>query len=261
VLDWFGSAWSWPLLAAPFVGSFLGVLIIRLPLRAPVALARSACAHCGTRLGALDLVPLVSFAVFRGRCRYCRAPIGLFYSAVELAAAAVALWVVLVDSSTDRVWVDCGLGWTLLALAWIDWTDFLLPDVLTLPLVLAGLASTLTFDSGALTDHCLAAILAYLSFRGLAAAYRRLRGRDGLGGGDAKLIAGAGAWCGLAALPLVVLGSALLGLLAALGLALTGRSMTSTTRIPFGPCIALAFWLVRMHGAFSEDLLRLLGRF
>ena len=81
----------------------------------------------------------------------------------------------------------------VLALAWIDWTDFLLPDVLTLPLVLAGLASTLTFDSNALTDHCLAAILAYLSFRGLAAAYRRLRGRDGLGGGDAKLIAGA-AW-------------------------------------------------------------------
>jgi leader peptidase (prepilin peptidase) / N-methyltransferase len=244
VLDWFGSDWSWPLLAAPFVGSFLGVLITRLPSCAPVAMARSACAQCGMRLGALDLVPLVSFAVFRGRCRYCRAPIGLFYLAVELAAAAVALWVVLVDSSTDRIWVDCGLGWTLLALAWIDWTDFLLPDVLTLPLVLAGLASTLTFDSGALTDHCLAAILAY-----------------GLGGGDAKLIAGAGAWCGLAALPLVVLGSALLGLLAALGLALTGRSMTSTTRIPFGPCIALAFWLVRMHGAFSEDLLRLLGRF
>jgi leader peptidase (prepilin peptidase) / N-methyltransferase len=137
----------------------------------------------------------------------------------------------------------------------------LLPDVLTLPLVLAGLALALTFDPNALTDHCLAAILAYLSFGGLAAAYRRLRGRDGLGGGDAKLIAGAGAWCGLAALPLVVLGSALLGLLAALGLALMGRSVTSTTRIPFGPCIALAFWLVRMHSALAEDLLRLLGRF
>ena len=170
------------------------------------------------------------------RSTLCRAPIGLFYPAVELAATAVALWAVLVDPDTVRVWVDCGLGWTLLALAWIDITDFLLPDVLTLPLVLAGLASTLTFDSNALTDHCLAAILAYLSFRGMAAAYRWLRGRDGLGG-------------------------ALLGLLAALGLALTWRSMTSTTRIPFGPCIALAFWLVRMHGALAEDLLRLLGRF
>ena len=98
-------------------------------------------------------------------------------------------------------------------------------------------------------------------FRGVAAAYRRLRGRDGLGGGDAELLASAGAWCGLAALPLVVLGSALLGMLAALGLALMGRSVTSTTRIPFGPCIALAFWLVRMHSALAEDLLRSLGRF
>lgn len=261
MLNWFGSASPWPLLAAPFIGSFLGVLIIRLPSRDPVALARSACAHCGRRLGALDLVPLVSFAVFRGRCRRCNASIGLFYPAVELAATAVALWAVLADPDPYRVWADCGLGWTLLALAWIDWTDFLLPDVLTLPLILAGLASTLTFDPEALADHCLAVILAYLSFRGVAAVYRWLRGRDGLGGGDAKLIAGAGAWCGLAALPLVVLGSALLGLLAALGLALSGRSMTSTTRIPFGPCIALAFWLVRMHGTLAEDLLRLLGSF
>jgi leader peptidase (prepilin peptidase)/N-methyltransferase len=259
-MDWFGSARSWPLLVSPLVGSFLGVLIIRLPGGVPVAIARSACAHCGTRLRALDLVPLVSFLVFRGRCRHCRAPLGLYYPAVELAAAAVALWAVLVDDDLDRTWVDCGLGWTLLALAWIDWRNFLLPDVLTLSLVLAGLGATLTFDPDALTDHCLATILGYLSFRGLAAVYRRLRGWEGLGGGDAKLIAGAGAWCGLAAFPLIVLGSALLGLLAALGLALTGRSMTSTTRIPFGPFIALAFWVMRMHGALVENLFRLLGR-
>jgi leader peptidase (prepilin peptidase) / N-methyltransferase len=260
VQDTFGSAWAWPLLAAPFVGSFLGVLIIRLPSRAPIAMARSACPRCGTPLGALDLVPLFSFVALRGRCRHCRAPIGLFSPAVELAAVAVALWAVLADSDTGRVWADCGLGWALLTLAWIDWTDFLLPDVLTLPLVLAGLVLTLTWNPDALTDHCLAAILAYVSFQGLAFTYRRLRGRDGLGGGDAKLIAGAGAWCGLAALPLVVLGGALLGLLAALGLALAGRSMTSTTPIPFGPCIASAFWLVWIHGALADGLIQLLGR-
>jgi leader peptidase (prepilin peptidase)/N-methyltransferase len=261
VTDTFGSAWVWPLLAAPFVGSFLGVLITRLPGRAPVVIARSACTHCGTRLGALDLVPLVSFAASRGRCRHCRAPIGLFYPAVELAAVAVAFWAILTAPDFGRVLADCGLGWTLLTLAWIDWANFLLPDVLTLPLLLAGLVLTMAWDPDALTDHCLAATLAYLSFRALALGYRRLRGRDGLGGGDAKLIAGAGAWCGLAALPLVVLGSALLGLLAALGLALAGRSVTSTTRIPFGPCIALAFWLVWIQGDLAEDLIQLLGRF
>jgi leader peptidase (prepilin peptidase) / N-methyltransferase len=260
VIDAFGLAWLWPLLAAPFVGSFLGVLITRLPSRAPIAMARSVCSSCDTPLGALDLMPLISFLALRGRCRHCHAPIGLFSLAVELAAVAAALWAVLADPDTGRVWVDCGLGWTLLTLAWIDWTDFLLPDVLTLPLVLAGLALTLTGDPDALIDHCLAAVLAYVSFQGLAFAYRRLRGRDGLGGGDAKLIAGAGAWCGLAALPFVVLSGALLGLLAALGLALTGRSMTSTTPIPFGPCIALAFWLVWMHEPLAEGLIQSLGR-
>jgi len=179
---------------------------------------------------------------------------------VELAAVAVALWATLADPDPGRVWIDCVLGWTLLTLAWIDCTDFLLPDVLTLPLLLAGLTLTLVRDPEALTDHCLATLVGYLSFQGLALAYRRLRGRDGLGGGDAKLIAAAGAWCGLAALPFVVLGSALLGVLAALGLAFGGRSMTSTTQIPFGPCIALAFWLAWLHGGQVDALIDWFGR-
>jgi leader peptidase (prepilin peptidase)/N-methyltransferase len=167
----------------------------------------------------------------------------------------VALWVVLAGSEPVQVWAGCGLGWTLLALAWIDSAELLLPDVLTLPLLLAGLALTWAWDPDALTDHCLATVLGYLSFQGLAAAYRRLRSRDGLGGGDAKLIAAAGAWCGLAALSWVILVSALLGLLAALGLAIGRGNITSRTQIPFGPCIALAFWLVWLHGGLIPDLL------
>lgn len=256
----FGAAWLWPLLAAPFVGSFLGVLITRLPGRAPIVIARSACPRCGARLSAVELVPLLSFLFLRGRCRHCRARIGLFHPMVEIGAVAVALWATLADPYPGSIWIGCGLGWTLLTLAWIDWTDFLLPDVLTLPLLLAGLGLTFARDPDALTDRCLAATIGYLSFQGLAFAYRQIRGWDGLGGGDAKLIAAAGAWCGLAALPFVMLGSALLGLLAALGLALAGRTMTSTTRIPFGPCIALAFWLIWMHGALVDDLVHLLGR-
>lgn len=259
MVDPSGSAWLWtnlaPVLVSPFAGSFLGVLITRLPTRAPVVFSRSACPHCGTSLTALDLVPLASFLALRGSCRHCRAPLSWFYPAVELAALAVAVCATLADP--DEVWIACGLGWTLLALAWIDWTDFLLPDALTLPLLLAGLGLTLVQDAGSLTDHCAAAIVGYLSFAGLAFAYRRLRGRDGLGGGDAKLIASAGAWCGLAALPFVVLGSALLGLLAALGLALAGRTMTSTTRIPLGPCISLAFWVIWLLG---PDMQNLIGR-
>jgi leader peptidase (prepilin peptidase) / N-methyltransferase len=260
VIDTSVPAWLWPVLLAPFAGSFLGVLIARLPVAAPIAAARSACPQCGTRLGVIDLVPFFSFVLLRGRCRHCRAPIGVFHPAVELAAVAVAVWAVLADADPIRVWADCGLGWTLLTLAWIDWTDFLLPDVLTLPLIPGGLTITWAWDPDSLPDRCLAAALAYLSFQGLAWAYRRLRGWDGLGGGDAKLIAAAGAWCGSAVLPLVVLASALFGLLAALGLMLAGRTMTSTTRIPFGPCIALAFWLVWIHGELADDLIQMMGR-
>ena len=260
MIETMGSPWLWPLLAAPSVGSFLGVLITRLPTRTPVVFARSGCPQCGNRLAAIDMVPLFSFLLLRGRCRQCHAPIGLFHPAIELAATAVALWATLADPQPGRIWVDCGLGWTLLTLAWIDWSYFLLPDVLTLPLLLAGLGLTFAWEPAALSDHSIASVLAYLSFQGLGYAYRRLRGRDGLGGGDAKLIAAASAWCGMAALPFVVLGSALLGLLAALGLALAGRTVTSTTRIPFGPCIALTFWLVWLHGGPMDELVTFFGR-
>jgi leader peptidase (prepilin peptidase)/N-methyltransferase len=252
-----GFGWLGPLLMAPFIGSFMGVLILRLPSGMPVVKTRSVCVGCGATLAPRDLIPLLSFVATRGRCRRCGAPIGLFHPAIELAAVAVAARAALADP--DSVWVDCGLGWTLLTLSWIDTKRFLLPDVLTLPLIVAGLTVTWVWTSQDLVDHSLAAALGYLSFQALAFAYHGLRGRHGLGGGDAKLIAAAGAWCGLAALPLVVLGSALAGLLAVLGLALAGRTVKLTTRIPFGPCIAAAFWLVWMHGPAIDALIRLLG--
>ena len=245
----------WPILAAPFIGSFLGVLIQRLPAGTPVAFARSRCSHCGTALTPRDMLPLISFAALRGRCRHCAKPIGPFHPAIELAAAAIAIWAVTAEPDPARLWPDCALGWTLLTLAWIDIETFLLPDALTLPLLLAGLTLTLATDPQALTNHCLAAALGYLSFQSLGHLYRRIRGRDGLGGGDAKLIAASGAWCGLTLLPLIVLGSAVIGLLAALGLALAGKAVTSTTRIPFGPCLALATWLVWLHGGLLNPLL------
>ncbi|HEY0181875.1 MAG TPA: prepilin peptidase [Rhodopila sp.] len=252
-LSWSGlPEWLWPVLTAPFIGSFMGVLIMRLPLGDPVVLGRSACRHCGTRLGGWDLVPLVSFLALRGRCRHCRQPIGPLHPMIEAAAIGVAAWAALADADPIRLWTDCGLGWTLLTLGWIDCSSFLLPDVLTLPLLLVGLAVTFIEQPEALADHSLAAAIGYLSFQGLGFVYRLLRGRDGLGGGDAKLIAAAGAWCGLTLLPFIVLGSAVAGLLAALGLALAGQAVTSRTRIPFGPCIAFAFWLAWLHGLLLD---------
>ena len=163
-------------LLAPFIGSFLGVLIRRWPAGRPIAYGRSCCDHCGATLRPRDLVPLVSWLLARGRCRYCKAPIGEFYPLVELAALAVAVWAGTLDTGA-ALWLDCLLGWGLLALGWIDAEHLLLPDLLTLPLILAGLGAAWLLRWPPLMDSAAGAALGYLSFRLLAAAYRRLRGQ------------------------------------------------------------------------------------
>lgn len=235
-------------LAAPFVGSFLGVLIRRLPRGRGVLWGRSACEACGHALGVADLLPLASFLALRGRCRFCGGRIAGAHLAIELAALAVPLSALLAGITGMALWVSCGLGWALLALAWIDALHFWLPDALTLPLLLAGLAAAWLDDPAAVPAHAAGAAAGYLAFRGIALAYRALRRRDGLGQGDAKLLAAAGAWLGWAALPVLVLLAAGLGLAWALLLwlrgGLGGRRLTAATVLPFGPALALATWLL-----------------
>jgi leader peptidase (prepilin peptidase)/N-methyltransferase len=239
--------WPLMLLLAPVIGSFLGVLVRRLPCDRPVVFARSACESCGTVLTARDLIPLVSYGLQRGRCRHCGATIGRFHPVIELAAIGVALWAMTIDDG-DWLIADCVLGWILLALAICDWRSYRLPDALTLPLILLGLATTWWLRPEELTAHALAAALVYTTFRALAWLYRRLREREGLGQGDAKLVAAAGAWVGLAPLSDVVLAAAAIGLVLAAILALsTGRSLSGQTVLPFGPCLAFATWLVWLY--------------
>lgn len=233
------------LIAAPFIGSFLGVLIRRLPADRPVVAARSRCEHCGAVLAPRDLVPGLSWVAQRGRCRYCGRPLGWFYPAVELAALAVALVAVGVHAA-DEAWLDCLLGWWLLALGWIDLRCWLLPDRLTLPLILAGLAAAAILEPEQLADRAAAAALGYAALRLIAWLYRWLRHRDGLGRGDAKLLAAAGAWLGTAALPQVILLAAPLGLLAAPALA--GFRLRAHSAVPFGPFLALATWILWLFG-------------
>ncbi len=226
------------------------MLIERLPAGREVAWARSRCPACGTTLAARDLVPLLSFAWLRGRCRTCHGRIAAFHPAIELAAVAVAGWATLASGDDlARLWFDCALGWTLLALGWIDWEHLLLPDVLTLPLIPLGLlAAAWTGPPDAAFDHALAAALGYSAFRAVAAGYRRLRGQEGLGEGDAKLLAAGGAWLGLGGLAPMVLLGAVAGLVLAGAQALGGRSVSAKTALPFGTSLALGLWLLRLYG-------------
>jgi len=226
------------LLTASAIGSFLGVVIRRLPEERPILWARSQCESCGAVLTGRDLVPLLSWLLAGGRCRHCGRPLGCFYPAVEIAALMVAVAALAVDGM-PRAALDCLLGWWLLALAGIDLRVWLLPDLLTLPLIAAGLAAAATLDPRSLLDRALQAI---------AALYRTVRRREGLGGGDAKLLAAAGAWVGATALPQVILLAALTALAAAGAMRLGGVRLQLHSALPFGPFLALGTWILWLAG-------------
>ncbi|MBV9859450.1 MAG: prepilin peptidase [Alphaproteobacteria bacterium] len=237
---------SWPALAAIglIVGSFIGVVVQRLPERSDLVFGRSACPSCAARLPAWDLVPVVSWLALRGRCRSCATPIGLFYPGVELAAAGVAVCAGAVASGWLLV-ASCVFGWTLLAAALIDWRDYVLPDALTLPLVPAGLVFAWLIEPERLTDCALGAVAGFAIFAAVAELYRRWRGgRDGLGRGDAKLLSGLGAWVGLSGLPELVALSSVMALGAVLFGGAFGWRPGRTDPVPFGPFLAAAGWLV-----------------
>lgn len=235
------------LTAAPFIGSFIGVVIVRLPQGRPIAFSRSACEHCSHTLGFYDLIPVLSWALGRARCRHCGAHLSAFYPLVELAALAVAVWALPVTPG----WVlpaTVFLGWTLLALALIDWRTQTLPDVLTLPLAIAGLAVAYWLDRAAFADHALGAAGGFAAFVGIAFLYRTIRGREGLGFGDAKLMAALGAWISWPGLPSAVLYGGAAGLAFVLAASLAGRRVTMLDRLPFGTFLALGGWLVWLYG-------------
>ncbi len=236
--------------AAPLVGSFLGVVVTRLPAGEGVILGRSRCPACGHGLGPDELVPVLSWVAQRGRCRHCAAPIPVFYPAIELAAVVVALWASVVVSGW-LLWATCALGWALLALAIIDWRHLVLPDVLTLSLLAGGLAVAALLDGASVLDHAIGAAAGYAVLFVIGRLYARLRGREGLGEGDAKLLAAAGAWVSWEALAGVVFVASLVALAVALPKAVVGLRRAITEPLPFGPYLCLATWLTWLYGPIS----------
>jgi leader peptidase (prepilin peptidase) / N-methyltransferase len=235
----------------PFVGSFLFAGALRYPQMRGFTTGRSACPACGHPIAARDLVPIVSWALLRGRCRACAAPISWQYPMVELAAAAIPLWA-STELSGAVLWIGCGLGSALLVLALIDLRCFRLRDSLTLPLLVAGLIVTALVWPADLPDHLLGSVLGYTALAAIGWVYRSMRGREGLGLGDAKLLASGGAWLSWQALPSIVTIAAMLALTVVL-VAWTLREMPpfATTRMPFGPYLAGAIWLIWLYGPLA----------
>ena len=235
------------LLFAPFVGSFLGLVVDRLPRSEAVLAGRSRCDVCARPLGPLELMPVVSWLGRRGRCACGQARLPAFYPLVELAALGVVLWA-MTELQGWLLLATVLLGWTLLTLALIDARHLILPDELTLPLIPLGLLTAFALGPDRLALHSVAAVAGYVLLVALAYLYRRLREREGLGRGDAKLFASAGAWVGPFGLASVLLFAALSGLITALARRLAGRPLEAASELPFGPHLALGIWLVWLYG-------------
>lgn len=242
------------LLVAPAVGSFLGVLVDRLPRGEDVLGRPSACRSCGARLGPLDLIPILSFIALRGACRRCRAPLAGWHLYLEIAALGGAVMAVAAGGPPAVMWLNALFLWCLLGLLSADLLWFRLPDPLNAALFAIALAlSALPGQIGALPALAGAA-LGSGSFWALRIAYQALRGREGLGLGDVKLMAGLGAYAGAFDLPLVLLIASLGALLTGLAVHLMRgglggrRGSWAMQRLPFGAALcgaAIALWVIR----------------
>ncbi len=182
---------------------------------------------------------MLSYLVQRGRCRACGATIDPTHLWVEMACAVVgglAFWL-----SPDLGGVGGAIfGWLLVALAALDLRHFWLPDLLTATLALAGVATGVAGLEPSLTDRLIGGLAGFAALWLIAFAYRRLRKREGLGGGDPKLLGGIGLWLGWEPIPLVILGASGIGLAWVAARMLTGQTVRADDRLPLGTLMAVA---------------------
>ncbi|MCC5986835.1 MAG: prepilin peptidase [Pararhodobacter sp.] len=245
------------MLLGPAAGSFAALLAERLLRGEPVALERSRCRRCNQVLGWRELVPIWSWLWQKGRCAQCGAPIPPALLQAELAGLGLGLGAVLAAPDTATALAGATFLWCLLALALADLRRYRLPDALNAALLLLGLALALAGSGagaaaaspgGRLAASLVGALVGGGVFWALRAGYSAMTGREGMGAGDVKLMAGIGAGLGAPALPMVALLAGLSGLALAWWRARRrGRKLSRTARVPFGALLAAAaaaVWLL-----------------
>lgn len=219
--------------------------------RYDLSLPRSSCPQCDYQIRWRDNIPLLSYLLSRGRCRGCHSQIGLLYPCVEGLTMLFAMATLWRFGAGWPAIAAFGLCATLIALAFIDARTHLLPDSITLPLMWAGLLLNLGGTFVSLSDAVIGAVVGYLFLWAVYWGFRLLRGKEGMGYGDFKLLAALGAWFGWEALPQIILISALTGSIVGL-LALARGRLARDEALPFGPYLAIA----GLCSLFLGDLLR-----
>ena len=255
-------------LASLLVGSFLNVVIHRLPKmlerqwraefaehagheaapepRYNLAVPRSQCPSCGHRITALENIPVVSYLALGGRCSACKARISPRYPIVEALTGALSGYVAWRYGFSWQTPAALLFVWAMIALAFIDLDTFYLPDDVTLPLIWSGLLVNLGGLFVDLPSAVIGAAAGYLALWSVYWAYKLATGKEGMGYGDFKLLAGIGAWLGWKMLPVVILLSSFVGAIVGISLIVFARHGRNVP-IPFGPYLVLGglcamFW-------------------
>jgi leader peptidase (prepilin peptidase)/N-methyltransferase len=234
------------IVAAPFVGCF-GANAVRCSLEGKDFLVeRSCCDACGRHLGVRDLVPVLSWLLLGGRCRSCAAPILRLYPMLEAGFLLIALWAAY--AQPDLLWPSLLLGWALLILIAFDVLAFILPNGLNASLGVLGLLLAASEGHLSLRDSAIGLIAGGAALLLVRFLYQYLRGREGLGLGDVKLFAAAGAWVKPEGLPSVLLIGAALSLLYALFAFRRSLVGAAQQKVPLGAGLCAGLWLTWLYG-------------
>ncbi len=254
------------------IGSFLNVVIYRLPRRmnqdwqrdccallnlpvpadgadAPgLVFPPSRCPNCGHRITPWENIPMLSYVLLRGKCSSCRQHISLRYPTVELLTALLSLAVSLQFGFSVQTLAALPLTWSLIALSGIDLDHKLLPDDITLPLLWLGLLVNAFMVFTGIFPALFGAMAGYLVLWIVYHVFRMLTGKEGMGYGDFKLLAALGAWNGIQLLPFMLVMASLIGAIIGGAMIWSGRRQRDQT-IPFGPYLALAGWVALLWGS------------
>jgi leader peptidase (prepilin peptidase)/N-methyltransferase len=236
----------WVFMLGAAIGSFLNVCIVRLPQGKSLVRPGSHCPRCGKAVRPYDNIPLLSYLILRGRCRDCKGPISPRYFLVEAATALLSVAIVRNFGPTLEAGVYFALFCALLVIIFVDLDTLTIPDVITLPGMIAGLGASFLLPRMGILRSALGLVAGGGILFIVAIGYQMLRKREGIGGGDIKLLAMIGSFLGLQGVIFTLFASSLVGALAGFLLMVRQKS-GGATMIPYGPFLSLAamgyvFW-------------------
>jgi len=230
------------------LGSFANVCIYRLPLGKSIVSPPSSCPHCGSQIRFYDNIPVLSYIFLKGKCRQCKAPISLQYPIVELIVGILSL-ALFTRYGVSYQYILCLIfTGSLVVITFIDLHHKVIPDVISLPGIIIGFLASFLLPYPTWLDSAIGIVAGGGALLLIAVIFEKVTGKEGMGGGDIKLLAMIGAWMGWKALPFVALISSMLGIIIGGGaLVASGKGMR--VKIPFGPFLAMGSLIYFFFGS------------